>query len=482
MAPDEFDYKEKSPPNPVSAPDPYVDEAGLNDEMSQILKELDEVNFSEIEPSPAYPDGDQSFTPQNQVQAHYNPASDETDPDRANQGYADPDRANQGYADPDQANQGYADPDRANQGFADQDYTNPVYTSQSYADPDQASQGYADQDYSDQVYTDQDYADPVYTNQGYVSPVNTNQGYADPGHTSQGYTNQAHNQPGYGQELPSYESPLVPYNQGQLNQRPAQNRSGQPQRHQIYPKYQSKIENPPRQSQMTQALIQPSHLSPPSQAIQNYENIPTVQPEPPNWANMDPDFDDPQEGQSQGYLGQVTQPSHPTQPSVPNYREQYSPNQPQTISNQRLSANSYQTPEPPKVPTTEKAEPTTELFFPDHHLGLPNLGNRPHGQRTPPAQTQTVEANPKPTVLTARHPVPVPRAPAEPASGTLLLTEILEVVQENNTEVIDLVDAVDQVQPLSSSGQLKVIDLTADELAQLIESAMERALKKVFKK
>jgi hypothetical protein len=63
----------------------------------------------------------------------------------------------------------------------------------------------------------------------------------------------------------------------------------------------------------------------------------------------------------------------------------------------------------------------------------------------------------------------------------LVLTDKLDIIsQEINPEVIDLIDEVTPVQtaPLSA----KVGDLTAAELGQLIEEAVERALRKVVKK
>jgi hypothetical protein len=84
------------------------------------------------------------------------------------------------------------------------------------------------------------------------------------------------------------------------------------------------------------------------------------------------------------------------------------------------------------------------------------------------------------SVLTARSPIPVPRSPAEPQSGTILLTERLDLAQNKLNEVIDLIDEIDEPDPdqvLKAKGDSKIGDLTASELASLIEAAVGRALR-----
>jgi hypothetical protein len=79
----------------------------------------------------------------------------------------------------------------------------------------------------------------------------------------------------------------------------------------------------------------------------------------------------------------------------------------------------------------------------------------------------------------------VPRPPVEPQSNTLLLTEKLDIGQDKVNEVIDLIDEIDDAGPktfLGARDGTMVTDLTASELGQLIETAMGRALSKIFKK
>jgi hypothetical protein len=83
--------------------------------------------------------------------------------------------------------------------------------------------------------------------------------------------------------------------------------------------------------------------------------------------------------------------------------------------------------------------------------------------------------------LTAKNPVPVPRPPAPP-DNTLVLTDKLDFNHDKANDIIDLIDEVDEEAPANYlSDQTRVSELTARELAQLIEAAVARALIKAGK-
>jgi hypothetical protein len=100
-----------------------------------------------------------------------------------------------------------------------------------------------------------------------------------------------------------------------------------------------------------------------------------------------------------------------------------------------------------------------------------------------PKETQSpAKRDQRKTVLTAKQAHPVEnQQPARPEANTILLTERLE--SQPNLDVIDLVDEIDHGPESDSKGALKsikVAELTAQQLSDIIAGAVEAALRKFY--